>query len=105
MDSPSAKPASLARRCRSIAMPRSAIAVKSARRSTASAGRACSPTPSPDHFPHPESHMLTGYTANLPSDVLLDSGVLYVGSTPIGVTRGVPEFNPNKEVENVDFDG
>lgn len=49
--------------------------------------------------------MLTGYTANLPSDVLLDTGVLYVGSTVVGATRGAPQFNPNREVENVEFDG
>lgn len=49
--------------------------------------------------------MLTGYTANLPNDTLLDSGVLYVGSTVIGVTRGAPKFDPAFTVENLPFDG
>lgn len=49
--------------------------------------------------------MLTGYSANLPNDVLLDTGVVYVASTLIGATRGAPDFDPAFEIENVDFDG
>lgn len=42
---------------------------------------------------------------NLPADTLLDSGVFYIGSTPFGVTRGAPKFNPNRTWENITFDG
>jgi hypothetical protein len=49
--------------------------------------------------------MLTGYSTNLPSDVLLDSGVLYVGNACRGATRGGLQFTPDFEIENVDFDG
>lgn len=48
---------------------------------------------------------LNAYTANLPKDVLLNPGVLYIGSTPLGVTRGGAEFDPGHEFENADFDG
>lgn len=48
---------------------------------------------------------LTGHTANLPSDVLLDMGILMIGSTVIGVTRGAPQFSPNIEVDSLEFDG
>lgn len=49
--------------------------------------------------------MLTGYSNNLPSDIVLDSGVLYAASTLIGATKGEPEFDPGFTVENFDFDG
>jgi hypothetical protein len=49
--------------------------------------------------------MLTGYTANLPNDIVLDSGVAYVGSAVLGATRGSWEFDPAWTIENVDFDG
>lgn len=49
--------------------------------------------------------MLTGYSPNLPNDVLLDSGVLYIGSSAIGATRGGLEFSPDFEIQNVPFDG
>jgi hypothetical protein len=48
---------------------------------------------------------LNGYTANLPNDILLDTGVLYVGSTPIGASRGAWKVELAWSVENVDFDG
>jgi hypothetical protein len=49
---------------------------------------------------------LTGLTiANFPSDLLLDAGVVFVGSAKKGVTRGAPRFAPNRSTENVDFDG
>jgi hypothetical protein len=49
--------------------------------------------------------MITGYSADLPSDVLLDSGVLYVGSNIMGVSRGGLQFDPGKEYKQVTFDG
>lgn len=48
---------------------------------------------------------LSGYTATLPNDVLLDSGTLYVGSTVVGASRGGLSFDPQKEQRNVEFDG
>ena len=42
---------------------------------------------------------------NLPADTLLDSGVLYFGSTKIGVTRGAPKFDPARTWRNIEFDG
>lgn len=49
--------------------------------------------------------MLTGYQTTLPSDVLLDTGVLKIGAALIGVTRGAPKFDPAFTVENLGFDG
>lgn len=49
--------------------------------------------------------MLTGWLATLPSDVLLDTGVLKVGATFIGVTRGAPKFDPGYTIESLTFDG
>lgn len=49
--------------------------------------------------------MLTGHTANLPNDTMLDSGVFYVGSNPIGVSRGGFKFDPGWDVVNSEFDG
>ena len=48
---------------------------------------------------------LTGYTSSLPSDVLLDSGVLYVSSTVFGAFAGGIKFDPGVTYRNVDFDG
>lgn len=51
---------------------------------------------------------LTGYTSSLPSDVLLDSGVLYVGLTPstvFGAFAGGLKFDPGVTYRNADFDG
>lgn len=48
---------------------------------------------------------LTGYSADLPSDILLDTGVLYIGSVVLGATRGAPRFDPGKQFSNIDFDG
>lgn len=55
---------------------------------------------------------LTGYTASLPTDVLLGVGILAVrpptmanGYTPFGVTDGGLEFDPAREVRNIPFDG
>lgn len=55
--------------------------------------------------------MPSGFTASLPDDVLLDTGVLYVGNSsglsisPVGVTRGGVQFSPEKEMRNIEFDG
>lgn len=48
---------------------------------------------------------LTGYTSTLPSDVLLDSGVLYIGATVFGAFAGGIKFDPGVTYRNVDFDG
>jgi hypothetical protein len=49
---------------------------------------------------------LNGITiANFPSDIILDAGVIYAGSTKVGVTKGAPKFNPNRTFENIEFDG
>src|SRR3954463_6753189 len=49
--------------------------------------------------------MLSGYSANFPGDVLFDAGILRVGSTNWGVTKGEPSFTPNSAIVNSDFDG
>ena len=48
---------------------------------------------------------LTGYTSSLPSDILLDSGVLYVGATVFGAFQGGLKFDPGVTYRNADFDG
>ena len=48
---------------------------------------------------------LTGYTTSLPSDILLDSGVLYVSSTVFGAFQGGLKFDPGVTYRNADFDG
>lgn len=48
---------------------------------------------------------ISGYSATLPKDVLLDSGVLYAASTPIGASRGGLSFDPQKVIRNIEFDG
>lgn len=48
---------------------------------------------------------LTGYTSALPSDILLDSGVLYVGATVFGAFAGGIKFDPAVSYRNADFDG
>lgn len=49
--------------------------------------------------------MPSGYIAGLPADVLLDAGLLKVGGSVIGVTRGGLSFTNEKEWRNVEFDG
>lgn len=49
--------------------------------------------------------MLNGYTTNLPADCIIESGVLFKGSTPIGVTSGGCKFDPGKTIENLNYDG
>jgi hypothetical protein len=48
---------------------------------------------------------LTGYTSNLPSDVLLDSGVLYAGTSVFGAFAGGLKFDPGITYRNIEFDG
>jgi hypothetical protein len=48
---------------------------------------------------------LTGFTSTFPSDVLVDSGVLYVGATVFGAFQGGLKFDPGIEYLNVTFDG
>lgn len=48
---------------------------------------------------------LTGFTATLPTDVVLDSGVLYVGATVFGAFTGGLKFDPGNEYRAVEFDG
>lgn len=48
---------------------------------------------------------ITGYSADLPADVIVDSGVLYVGTAIVGVTRGGLAFDPGKSYRNIPFDG
>jgi hypothetical protein len=48
---------------------------------------------------------LTGYTAALPTDVLLDSGVLYAGTTVFGAFTGGLKFDPGFTYRAVEFDG
>lgn len=48
---------------------------------------------------------LTGYTTALPTDVLLDSGVLYVGASVFATLTGGLKFDPGVSYRNVEFDG
>lgn len=48
---------------------------------------------------------LTGFTSTFPTDVLLDSGVLYVGATVFGAFQGGLKFDPGVEYLNTVFDG
>ena len=48
---------------------------------------------------------LTGYTSSLPSDILLDSGVLYVNTTVFGAFQGGLKFDPGITYLNTEFDG
>lgn len=48
---------------------------------------------------------ITGYTSDLPTDVLLDSGVLYVGNQVRGVSRGGLSFDPGVQWRETTFDG
>lgn len=48
---------------------------------------------------------LTGYTDQFPSDVLLDSGVLYIEDSVFGTMSGGLKFDPGITYRNVDFDG
>jgi hypothetical protein len=49
--------------------------------------------------------MASGYTATLPADVLLDTGIVYVGATLWGATVGGVKFTPTRELRSIPFDG
>lgn len=48
---------------------------------------------------------LTGFSTTFPDDVLIDSGVLYVGSNKFGAFAGGLKFDPGITYKAVDFDG
>jgi len=48
---------------------------------------------------------LTGFTSTFPTDVLVDSGVLYVGAAVFGAFQGGLKFDPGVEYLNTVFDG
>ncbi len=48
---------------------------------------------------------LTGFTSTFPSDVLIDSGVLYIGTAVMGAFQGGLKFDPGVEYLNTTFDG
>jgi len=49
--------------------------------------------------------MPSGYTTSLPTDVILETGLLYVNSVIIGVSRGGLRFNPGITLGNIEYDG
>jgi hypothetical protein len=50
--------------------------------------------------------MPSGFSSALPSDVLLDTGILYLNSTtPYGVSKGGWNVDLGTEITNIDFDG
>lgn len=50
--------------------------------------------------------MPSGYNSALPSDVLLDTGVLYINSsTAFGVSKGAWNVDLGTEITNLEFDG
>lgn len=50
--------------------------------------------------------MPSGYSATLPADILLDSGILLINSaTPFGVSMGDLSFDPGINRKQVAFDG
>jgi hypothetical protein len=48
---------------------------------------------------------LTGFSSTFPTDVLVDSGVLYVGAAVFGAFQGGLTFDPGVEYLNTTFDG
>lgn len=50
--------------------------------------------------------MASNYSnTSLPQDIIVDSGLLYLGNTPFGVSVGGLKFDQAKKLENVEFDG
>lgn len=47
----------------------------------------------------------SGYTSTLPTDVLLDTGILLVGGAVAGVSKGGLVFDPGIAIGEVDYDG
>jgi len=48
---------------------------------------------------------LSSWTPTLPSDVIVDSGVLYIGATPFSAHTGGLKFDPTRTQRQVVFDG
>lgn len=48
---------------------------------------------------------LSSYTTTLPSDVLLDTGIMYIGSAIFAAQDGGMKFDPKKTFREVMFDG
>jgi hypothetical protein len=48
---------------------------------------------------------LTGFSSTFPTDVLVDSGVLYIGASVFGAFQGGLKFDPGVEYLNTTFDG
>lgn len=48
---------------------------------------------------------LSSYNEKLPDDVLLESGVVYIGSSIFAATDGGIKFDPGKSTRDVQFDG
>lgn len=47
---------------------------------------------------------LSSWSATLPQDILLDTGLLYLATNPFGASRGGLTFNPGKTIRNIPFD-
>lgn len=47
----------------------------------------------------------SGYSTSLPDDILLDTAVLYFGTSLYGATKGGLRYQPQREFRNVEFDG
>jgi hypothetical protein len=48
---------------------------------------------------------LSGYSSRLPADVLLNTGVLFVGNSPLSASRGGLSFDPGTTFRQVPYDG
>lgn len=49
--------------------------------------------------------MITGYTNDLPSDCLLDTGVLFKGAVAFATSNGGLKFDPKRTTRQIQFDG
>jgi hypothetical protein len=49
--------------------------------------------------------MLSSYTTTLPSDVMLDTGILYIGNSIFAAQDGGIKFDPGKTFRQIAFDG
>ncbi len=48
---------------------------------------------------------IAGWNGNLPTDTLLDSGVLYLGTSIFSATSGGLKFDPQRQTRDMEFDG
>ena len=55
--------------------------------------------------PFVQQNPLGSWTGTLPADVMLDSGVLYIGSSIFSAQNGGLKFDPTRTVRQVIFDG